>query len=184
MAKQKVWSGRDPPPGKGPRLPQYDLRFLAKRKGDGYDGVHQEHHKDFPEEIVGTKTSPPADHLFTVRDPSLVKVLSEEQVMAFHHTKAQLLFLSARARRDIQPATAFLTMQVMLPDEDDWGKVKRVLSYLKGYSAHAPHPVGGLANALTVVGGCSVRCTRQLPRAYRGGDELWPGNGPELLLET
>ena len=65
--------------------------------------------KDFPEEIVGMKTSPAADHLFTVRDPSLVKVLPEEQVMAFHRTTAQLLFLSARARRDIQPATAFLT---------------------------------------------------------------------------
>ena len=115
MAKQKVWSGRDPPPGKGPRLPQYDLRFLAKRKGDGYDGVHQEHHKDFPEEIVGTKTSPPADHLFTVRDLSLAKVLSEEQVMAFHRTTAQRLFLSANAWRDIQPATALLATRVRSP---------------------------------------------------------------------
>jgi hypothetical protein len=32
---------------------------------------------------------------------------------------AQFLFLSAMAWRDIQPATAFLTMQVRLPDEDD-----------------------------------------------------------------
>jgi hypothetical protein len=55
--------------------------------------------KDFPEEITGTKTSPAADHLFTVRDPSLVKVFPEEQVMAIHCTMAQLLFLSARARR-------------------------------------------------------------------------------------
>ena len=29
----------------------------------------------------------------------------------------------------------------------------------KGYSAHAPHPVGRFVNTLTVVGGCSVRCT-------------------------
>jgi len=88
--------------------------------------------KDFPEEIIGTKTFPAADHLFTVRDPSLVKVLPEEQAMAFHRTTAQLLFLSTRARQDIQPATAFLTTRVRLPDKDDWGKVKRVLSYLKG----------------------------------------------------
>ena len=53
---------------------------------------------DFPEEIAGTKTSPAADHLFTVRDPSLAKMLPEEQAMAFHRTTAQLLFLSARAR--------------------------------------------------------------------------------------
>jgi len=65
--------------------------------------------KDFPEEIVGTKTSPAAHHLFTVRDPSLAKVLPEKQAMAFHRSTAQLLFLSARARRDIQPTTAFLT---------------------------------------------------------------------------
>ncbi len=65
--------------------------------------------KDFPEEITGTKTSPAADHLFTVRDPSLAKALPEEQAMAFHRAMAQLLFLSARAWRDIQPATAFLT---------------------------------------------------------------------------
>jgi hypothetical protein len=93
--------------------------------------------KDFPEEIVGTKTSPAADHLFTVRDPSLAKVLPEEQAMAFHCTTAQLLFLSARVRRDIQPATAFLTTRVRSPDEDNWGKVKRVLSYLKG-TLHMP----------------------------------------------
>jgi hypothetical protein len=65
--------------------------------------------KGFPEEITGTKTSPATDHLFTVRDPSLAKAFPEEQAMAFHRATAQLLFLSARARRDIQPTTAFLT---------------------------------------------------------------------------
>ncbi len=88
--------------------------------------------KDFPEEITGTKTSPAANHLFTVRDLSLAKALPEEQVMAIHRAMAQLLFLSGRARQDIQPATAFLTTRVRSPDEDDWGKVKRVLGYLKG----------------------------------------------------
>jgi len=37
-----------------------------------------------------------------------------------------------RARRDIQTAVSFLTTRVKHPDEDDWGKVKRVLKYLKG----------------------------------------------------
>ncbi len=93
--------------------------------------------KDFPEEITGTKTSPTTDHLFTARDPSLAKVLPEEQAMAFYCTTAQLLFLSARVRRNIQPATAFLTTGVRLPDKDNWGKVKRVLCYLKG-TLHMP----------------------------------------------
>ena len=57
--------------------------------------------------------------------------------MAFHHAIAQLLFLSAHVRRDIQPAVAFLTTRVKAPDEDDWGKVKRVLAYLKG-TLHMP----------------------------------------------
>ncbi len=92
---------------------------------------------DFPKEIIATQTSPAADHLFIVRDLSLVMPLPEEQARAFHHAAAQLLFLSARARRDVQPATAFLTTRVRCPDEDDWGKVKRLLGYLKG-TLHMP----------------------------------------------
>jgi hypothetical protein len=65
--------------------------------------------RNFPEEITGTKTSPVTDHLFTVRDPSLTKALLKEQAMEFHRMMAQLLFLSVRARWDIQPSTTFLT---------------------------------------------------------------------------
>ncbi len=43
---------------------------------------------------------------------------------------AQLLFMETRARRDIETAVAFLTTRVKTPDEDDWGKLKRVLKYL------------------------------------------------------
>ena len=42
------------------------------------------------------------------------------------------LFAANRARRDIQTAVSFLTTRVQAPDEDDWGKLKRVLKYLKG----------------------------------------------------
>jgi hypothetical protein len=87
---------------------------------------------DFLEEITVIRTSQAADHLFTVRDKSLAKPLPEEQARAFHHTMAQLLFLSTRAQRDIQPVTAFLTTRVQCPDKDDWGKVKRLLGYLEG----------------------------------------------------
>ena len=41
------------------------------------------------------------------------------------------------AQGDIQPTTAFQTTRVRSPDEDNWGKVKRVLSYLKG-TLHMP----------------------------------------------
>jgi hypothetical protein len=64
---------------------------------------------NFPEEIIATQTSPATNHLFIVHDLSLATPLPEEQARTFHHATAQLLFLSARARRDVQPATAFLT---------------------------------------------------------------------------
>jgi len=92
---------------------------------------------DFPEEITVTRASLAADHLFTVRDETEAIPLPEEQAHAFHHTTAQLLFLNARARRAIQPCTAFLTTRVRSPDKDDWEKLKRLLGYLKG-TLHMP----------------------------------------------
>jgi hypothetical protein len=92
---------------------------------------------DFPEEIIGTKTTPAANYLFKVRDVSQTTKLPEEQAAAFHRTTAKLVFVQARARRDIQTPTAFLTTRVKSPDEDDWGKLKRVIQYLKG-TLHMP----------------------------------------------
>ena len=37
-----------------------------------------------------------------------------------------------RARRDIQTVVSFLTTRVRRPDQDDWGKLVRVLRYLTG----------------------------------------------------
>ena len=59
-------------------------------------------------------------------------MLPEEQAQAFHHSTAQLLFLAMRARPDVQPVVSFLTKRVRAPDEDDWGKLKNCLKYLKG----------------------------------------------------
>ncbi len=60
------------------------------------------------------------------------KLLPEKQATAFHHTVTQLLFLSTRARRDIQTTVVFLTTRVKEPDEDNWEKLKQVLKYLNG----------------------------------------------------
>ena len=88
--------------------------------------------REFPEVIRGSVATPAAEHLFQVRDADepTRRVLPEEQAVTFHHVTAQLLFVSQRARRDIQTAVAFLTTRVKEPDEDDWGKLKRVLRYL------------------------------------------------------
>jgi hypothetical protein len=50
----------------------------------------------------------------------------------FHHHTAKLLFLSKRARPDIQTAVAFLTTRVRSPDEDDYKKLGRCMKYLRG----------------------------------------------------
>jgi hypothetical protein len=87
---------------------------------------------EFPEIISGKSPTPAADHLFQIRDEKDAKLLDEERALAFHHMVAQLLFMATRARRDIQTAVAFLTTRGKNPDEDDWGKLKRVLKYLNG----------------------------------------------------
>jgi hypothetical protein len=86
----------------------------------------------FPEMITGKGVTPAADYLFTIQDKKETRPLEQERRTAFHHTVAQLLFMSTRSSWDIQTAVAFLTTRVKAPDEDDWGKLKRVLKYLNG----------------------------------------------------
>jgi hypothetical protein len=88
--------------------------------------------KEFPEEITGTCATPASDHLFKLHEDGSGRKLTEELVDAFHHMVYQLLFTANRARRDIQTAVSFLTTPVKAPDEDDWGKLVRVLKYING----------------------------------------------------
>ena len=86
--------------------------------------------EEFPEEITSTRTTPAAEYLFKVRDDA--PKLPEEQARLFHRFVAKLVFVQARARRDLATATSFLTTRVKSPDEDDWGKLRRVMQYVKG----------------------------------------------------
>jgi hypothetical protein len=85
----------------------------------------------FPEVITGGATSPAAENLFTVRPEGECEPLEEKRAIVFHQCVAQLLFASARARKDIQSGVAFLTTRVRNPDEDDWSKLKRLLRYIR-----------------------------------------------------
>ncbi len=86
---------------------------------------------EFPKKITGVASTLAADHLFQICPPTEAHILPESQVIAYHHTTAQLLYLSW-VRRDIQTAVAFLTTWVKVPDGVDWGKLKCVLKYLNG----------------------------------------------------
>ena len=86
----------------------------------------------FPEDIHGSAATPAGENLFKVRNDGDRVLLDETRAQAFHSTVAQLLFVTTRCRRDIQTAISFLTTRVKAPEEDDWGKLRRVLKYLHG----------------------------------------------------
>jgi hypothetical protein len=78
----------------------------------------------------GTSTTPAAAYLYDVNEE--VERLTQEQIEMFHTITAKLLFLSKRARPDLQQAVGFLTTRVKCPDTDDWKKLYRVITYLRG----------------------------------------------------
>ena len=86
--------------------------------------------EQFQELIDNTSLTPAVRTFFKVREKG--KLLDEDQTMIFHHTVAYLIFLCMRVRRYIQITVGFLMTRVTEPDKDDWGKVKRILQYLKG----------------------------------------------------
>ena len=61
---------------------------------------------------VSTAATPAANHLFEIRNQQEAKPLPEEKAIQFHHNVAKLLFISTRARRDIQTAVAFLSTRL------------------------------------------------------------------------
>ena len=83
---------------------------------------------EFPEEIIKSKC-PWNDNLFKVDEKG--KKLDKEKHEIFHTFVAKGLFLSKRARPDIQPAIAFLSTRVKEPTESDWFKLKKMLGFLK-----------------------------------------------------
>ncbi len=85
----------------------------------------------FPQECIqGSKVASPwNDNLFKVYDTS-PKLLPERKEQ-FHTTVTQGLFLCKRARPDIAPAIAYLTTQVLEPNQDDWTKLSWIMKYLQ-----------------------------------------------------
>lgn len=84
---------------------------------------------DAPVEFAGRASTPAGKHLFTVDEKSAP--LDEDQANMFHHLVAKILFLSKRARPDVQLAVGFLCTRVKAPDNDDWKKLRRLIQYLR-----------------------------------------------------
>jgi len=86
---------------------------------------------EVPDELLrgSAAATPAANHLFEVKDHS--PRLSLERGEIFHHLTAQLLYLSKRARPDLEPTVPYLCTRVQKPNEDDWKKLGRCLKYLQ-----------------------------------------------------
>ena len=86
--------------------------------------------EDFGEDIVSVTTSPTQKSMFIVdkRSDKLGKVKLDR----LHSITEKLLYLSNRVRLDIKLTIAFICMSVPKITVQDWGKLKRVLKYLKG----------------------------------------------------
>ena len=85
---------------------------------------------DIPDDMNGVKNSPAQEHLFKVNEDGIR--LSEDKRVIVHKNTAKLLFISQRARPDVQTATSFLCTRVKEADTDDYKKLARVMQYLRG----------------------------------------------------
>ena len=68
---------------------------------------------EIPEEMSGTAATPASNHLFSVNEKA--EKISDENSEKYHHLTAKLLYLSKRARPDLQTAVAFLCKRVKQP---------------------------------------------------------------------
>ena len=85
--------------------------------------------EDIPDDMDGEKKSPAQVHLFKVNEDGVR--LEEDKRVIVHRNTAKLLFISQRARPDVQTATSFLCTRVKEADTDDYRKLTRVMQYLR-----------------------------------------------------
>ena len=79
--------------------------------------------------LEGAAGTTAANHLFDVYEEA--KKLIETKALLYHHNVAKLLFLSKRARLDVQTAVIFMCNRLTHPDVDDMKKLKRFMRYLQ-----------------------------------------------------
>ena len=75
--------------------------------------------------LNGGTTTPVKKYLFDIDESS--EQLSKDRKELFHHIVAKLLFVSKRARPDIDLTISFLCSRVDKSTEEDWNKLGRLL---------------------------------------------------------
>ena len=81
-------------------------------------------------EITEKCVTPGKHDLFKTDNDS--KELDEQKAEIFHHLVAKLMYVSKRARLDIDLVVSFLCTRVANPTEQDWQKLRRLLGYIGG----------------------------------------------------
>ena len=84
--------------------------------------------KQYNTQINTRYKTPAGENLFKINPKS--KPLGKTEAEEFHTTVARALFVSKRARPDIQTTIAFLCTRVRQPTEEDANKLHRLMSYL------------------------------------------------------
>ena len=79
-------------------------------------------------EVKGKAKTPALPYLFQVDDSR--RLLYESERESFCSRVAKLLYLAKQCRPEILPAIIFLTGRVRYANEEDRGKLNRVLNYL------------------------------------------------------
>ena len=81
-----------------------------------------------PDDLMkGVSSTPASNHLFTTDRKA--QEIPKDEAELFHHLVAKLLYLSKRARPDLQLAVSFLTTRVLSPDVDNQKKLGQCLRY-------------------------------------------------------
>ena len=122
----------------------------------------QEINKTFAKEVVPQPQLLLLQITYSKQDIWRRQNLLGEQVIQFHHTIAQLLFVITRASKDIQTAVAFLSMRVKSPDYNDWEKLRRAIKYLNGKNLN-----WYCQQTITLVCCCIIYNSWWLKRTYR-----------------
>lgn len=81
-------------------------------------------------DITRNANTPAKANLYIIDENA--ELLNEDKKERFHSVVAKLCYIAERSRLDIKPAMSFLRTRVQKPTIEDWGKLKRVLCYLRG----------------------------------------------------
>ena len=107
----------------------YTTKGVCKLSAERYIEMAMKDFEDSNGKIKRGAKTPAHVNLFKVRDDA--NVLDEERRKVFHSVFARLLWVGVKARPDILVALSFLGKRVTkADDDDDWGKLERLLSYL------------------------------------------------------